>query len=382
MTRFLAKLALFALPVLSTAGVLFGFAVYVGNATPLPIIIALQQRDSVLYYAPYNRIYNYKIHSAIARQPYILAIGSSRMLTFREHFFHKNPDAFYNGSLMGAMPDMAVSYLTEIEDAVHPQIVIWGLDQNWFNVNHSGWLGPFYRPTALLDVSFMLEATRDTTIALLNGDYRMAEVLARTDPIYGVLALNVRASQRGEGFRNDGSYQFGCLLIRAETSASRYARDRDDFDNRRRIYLPGADIIPERVAFVGDKLSQLKADGVYVIGLLPPFDPLIYEDMMASGDYEYLPKAQAALRDLFAQHGYPLFDFTDGKGVGADETTMIDTWHPSERIALAIYLQMLSAYPDILGPYSDAAYLRAAAQASDHPMEIFGYGPSGPPSTS
>ncbi len=379
MLRFILKLMLFCLLPLLTIGAIFGFSAYIGNAIPLPVVIALQKTEPVLYYAPYNRIYNYKIHSAIARQPEILALGSSRMLTFREFFFHKKPNSFYNAALMGAMPDMSISYLDEVAGKIKPKIIFWGLDQNWFNVNHSGWLGPFYRPTELLDVRFMLESTRDTVIALINGDYRLAEVLARTDPIYGVLALDARASQRGEGFRNDGSYQFGRLLIRSETSAARYAEDRADFDNRRRIYLPGDDIVTERVALIADTLARLKADGVYVIGILPPYDSEIYQEMIASGEYGYLPKAQAALQAVFDQYGYPLFDFSDGRGLGADDTTMVDTWHASERVMLAMYLQILTAEPDVLAAYSDADYLRAAHDSSHHPMEIFGYGPSGPP---
>ena len=78
-----------------------------------------------------NRDLAFKTISANLRQPHILAAGSSRVLQFRDQFFNRHPDEFYN---VGA-PAWA---LDQVEQLLHdltytPRILILGLDQAWFN---------------------------------------------------------------------------------------------------------------------------------------------------------------------------------------------------------------------------------------------------------
>src|SRR5207248_547269 len=105
-------------------------------------------------------------------------------------------------------------------------------------------------------------------------------------------------------------------------------------------------------------LKYAKEHGIFVIGFAPPYAPTIYGEMMADGKHTYIPKEITALQEMFKRYEFGYFDFSDATQLGATEEDMVDSFHASEFINLRMYLRMLTTLPDVLGPYSDLAYLQ------------------------
>ena len=61
-----------------------------------------------------------------------------------------------------------------------------------------------------------------------------------------------------------------------------------------------------------------------------------------------------------------------GREVLFDAEHFFDGWHASERINLRLYEHMIDGLPDLLGGYSDPAYLQAADAAAADTFEVFG----------
>ena len=95
MHSFLFKLLAFILPVVAIFILPFFVFINSGEFTPLSEVVARQNKDpNILYRLAYdNNAFAYKLATAKARNPEILALGTSRGMQFRSGFF-KNPAAF------------------------------------------------------------------------------------------------------------------------------------------------------------------------------------------------------------------------------------------------------------------------------------------------
>ncbi len=94
--RYVLWLAVFTAPLFIVLCLNYLFLRNAGELTAIPAILSLQQNpDTFCLYgtALYGDTYRYKMDALALRKPAIITIGSSRMLTLREHFFTQ---PFYN----------------------------------------------------------------------------------------------------------------------------------------------------------------------------------------------------------------------------------------------------------------------------------------------
>jgi len=368
MPRFILKLLLFALPVACYGLVAIGMPYYAGEFTPLRQVAAEQAASPVA--SLYGRAYRddfvaYKLLSTQLRRANILALGSSRVWSFRAGLFNKAGASFYNaGGGANTISDLG-QFVQALAADQAPQVLIVGLDQDWFDPAHVPTL--VTSPAEALnqpamDDQALLNTGRSAMVDWLTGRWSVLQLLTRKDPITQDHAVGIRAIMTGDGFRKDGSRQFGHLLSSPTATADRLA------ETRRRIEISGdrfeyADqFSPTAVAKLGTFLDECQARGITVIGFSPPYAPSIYAEMAASAHYGYIPKLGAELGRLFAAKGLAYFDFSDGHLPGITDDNFIDGFHGSEIVYSQMYLQMLEAQPDLLGQYSEAAPLVARLQ--------------------
>lgn len=368
MPRFLLKLALYALPFAVPLLLLTGFMLYTGESLPLRIVASMQAGESILYRPRYgNRDLAFKTLSANLRQPAILSAGSSRVLQFRAQFFNRQPDQFYNVGAPAWTLDQVEQLLHDL--SYSPRVLILGLDQPWFNDAYV----PDVIDPPVSDFAHIAAVNRAFLHdALLGEQFDISRYLARVEPGEGGLALGLRAIRDGHGFRSDGSEQYGDFLI-AHWLDPQLERQRhlDYLRDGAEMYVFGDTVSPSRLAQLDALLQWCEDRGITVIGFLPSYAPTLYQQMIAAGNHTYIQQLDAALQPMFAQYGFAYLDFSDGASLGAADADFFDGWHASERIYLRLYQHMLAALPEMLGAYSDPAFLASAEAGATDTFRVF-----------
>ncbi|GAB5490937.1 MAG: hypothetical protein Phog2KO_11520 [Phototrophicaceae bacterium] len=350
--KFLAKLALFMLPVAIPFLLVTGGLVYIGESMPLQEVIRLQESDwAVLFRPTYgNRDQDFKLMSTNARDPEILIIGSSRVLQFRGQLANLNPDAIYNAAAPAWELEEVSRLLFNMETA--PEVIILGIDYPWFNDDYPG--DPIVEPPTNW-WSRLFVVNRSYLQEVIAGDeFAYETILNRDEPGgSGGLALGLRAIRDGHGFRNDGSEQYGDFLVAGHLwQPNLRGHHMGLFERGEEMYFRG-DIASETA------LSQLEAilefaqeNDILVVGMLPPYMPTLWTELSVSNEHTYIPQTQIAIDALFADYDYPLFDFSDVSDLGFTDEDFFDGWHHSEKVSIQLYIEMATEIAS-LAQYSD-----------------------------
>jgi hypothetical protein len=371
--HFLLKIVVFALPFAIPFVLLTGFLIYTGESMPLRMVVDMQMGETPVLYRPRfgNRDLEFKLLAANTRQPEVVAIGSSRILQFRSMFFNRDSANFYNA----AGPAWQLDHLEHVVRGLSytPRILILSLDHPWFNDAYPGDpFEPSLEPTS--DFAHIFMVNRSVMQMLFNGEtIDIGRMLERREPGFGGMALGLRAIRDGHGFRNDGSEQYGDFLIAHFLSPEgERARHLSLLENGQDMYARGDAVSEDALNKLERLLQFCEERGIYVIGLLPPFMPTLYQQMLAGRQHGYIEQLAPRLTELFEQHDYAFFDFSDGATLGANDSDFFDGWHAAERIYLRLYTEMLRLLPDMLGDYSDLEFLEAADRAATDTFNVFG----------
>jgi hypothetical protein len=376
-SRFWAKLLAFLLPFALAFCALTGIMIYLGESMPLSWVVAQQQAADVLYRPKYgNRDQQFKALSVNMRRPEVLALGSSRILQFRAGFFNRKPDAFYNAAAPAwTLPQVSKLFYSLDQEAL-PRILILAIDPPWFNDAYEA--DEFSAPVSdlehlfLVDRSVLQDAIRGE--AFDRSGFENADYLRRDEPGgSGALALGMRAIRDGHGFRSDGSEQYGDFLIAGWLWQPQQRENHMRMMRRgEQMYVYGETVSEHSLAKLSELLDFAAQHDIIVIGFLPSYAPELWKRMAARGNHNYIEALTPRLRDLFAQHDFPFFDFSDGASTGTADEEFFDGWHASELSNLRLYLAMLEALPDVLGEYSDAEKLSAVAASASYAWDVFG----------
>lgn len=380
--RFFLKLLVFIMPIslylFSTTSVLL----YTGEIKPLPEIVQLQSGSApVLYGRAYrDNYYSFKLVAAQTRQPEILALGSSRVMQFRSAFFNRHPSAFYNAGGAAQSIYEAAQYVNMLGEHTRLRVLIIALDEPWFNARNSG--DPTtQRLSQQVDEENMPALDQALSVSptlvsdFIKGKISLERVLSRTEPVHGAAAYGLNAIMNGNGFRDDGSYQYGGMILHPRTTTQRleetFQRLKADTGQQR----SGSAVSKDSLRELDQILTWARDEHVFVIGFIPPFAPSLYNAMMEDGQHTYIPLEAEKLRQRFADYGFAFFDYSTPVVVNGTDDLMLDGEHPSEYMCLLMYIDMLRELKGILGDYSDLDYLtRIATEKANAPFDVFGIG--------
>lgn len=375
--RFWLKIAVFLLPFAAAFALLTGTMIYLGEAMPLAWVVGLQQQGDVLYRPQYgNRDQQFKPLAVAARKPDVLALGSSRILQFRAAFFNRQPDAFYNAAAPAWRLPQVDALVRGIAPADLPDVLILALDPPWFNDAYVG----DDLPSPVGDLEHALLVDRRVLQDFFGGvafdrpGFDNATYFQRSEPGgSGALALGLRAIRDGHGFRSDGSEQYGDFLIARWLWQPQQRENHLDMMRRGdEMYVYGDTVSEPALADLDALLAYAAANDVFVIGYLPSYAPSLWREMIERGNHTYMTALAPRLDQIFERYGFGFFDFSDGASTGTIDDEFFDGWHASELSNLRLYLHMLAALPDILGPYSDIDVLRQIADSADDTWDVFG----------
>jgi hypothetical protein len=180
------------------------------------------------------------------------------------------------------------------------------------------------------------------------------------------------------GFRNDGSYRYGKNIAKLRLHPDAPFDPSEAFDDTleevskgKRRYPFGEAVSTRSLDDVRRFLGAAKADGIEVVGFLPPYAHVIAARMEEMGErFGYIRRLPAELGAVFAEFGFPLFDFTDAVSVGASDREMIDGLHTGEKATTRVLIRMAREAP-ALARHVDPAALEAALEAAPSPYEVF-----------
>ncbi len=372
--RFWLKLALFALPFALAFLIFSGFLVYTGESVPMSTVIALQMSDSPVMYRPRfgARDATFKMLSIDARKPQIITIGSSHVLQFRSMFFNRQPHAFYNAGGPAFSLDQVEEILRRIDPDALPKFVIFGIDSVWFN---DAYVYPIdYQAHDPNDLETLFQVNRGVMQILLQKEpIDVGLLLARREPLRGGLALGWRAIRDGQGYRNDGSEQFGDFIVKHYLWPQNERQHHLDLlRDGKEMYIPGDTVSPSRLAQMERILQFCRQHGIQPIGFPQVFSPTQYQQMMADGQHTYVWKLTPLLQDLFARYGGRYFDYSNGAALGGTDDDFYDGWHASERLTLHMYIEFLKQMPNVFAPYSDLDFLQKAEKDAHDTFDVFG----------
>lgn len=375
-SRFWLKLTLFVLPFAVAFLAVTGVMMYLGESMPLRWVVWHQQQDDVLFRYRYgNRDPQFKQLSVNVRQPDVLALGSSRILQFRAGFINENSDVFYNAAGPAWRLPQVVDLVKGIDKAALPEILILAVDLPWFHEDYAS--STMF--DEISDFQNVFAVNRSVMQDVINGiwfgrtGFDTQEFFAREEPGgSGKMALGMRAIRDGHGFRSDGSEQYGDFLI-AEFLWQPQQRENhlEWMRNGENMYLYGDTYSQERLAMLEDLLAYTAEHDVFVVGYLPAYMPGLWVEMQERGNHTYKNALRERLPNVFAQYGYPLFDYSDGSAIGLTDEDFYDGWHISELGNLRIYTHMLQYVPE-LQAYSDRDALLDIINSATSTWDVFG----------
>jgi hypothetical protein len=363
--RFLLKLTIFLLPfaaVLAVAAVVLGVS---GEFVAIGRALDLQDRSSdVLFGLAYSDpTEHFKMQGVLKRGPAVLALGTSRVMQFRTECFRPGVSFYNAGNGVTRIRHLNI-FLDKIPAGREPAVILLGLDQCFFNINFDplsadnieSRLDHDRRPFDIF-TSRWLDVYRD----YFAGKFSLRDFI---DPSRRK-QLGLFAITTFNGFRPDGSYYWGRLISDPLNPKNPGNLDFDFHNTLARIrnghrrFEYGSEVSRGALTEVDRFLASARSRNIHIVGFLPPFAHRVYERMLSMGNrYDYLKQLPGALNGVFARHGFPLFDLSDLKWLGASDREAIDGYHGSEKAYHRALILMAEDDPYLKNYVRDLDYLR------------------------
>lgn len=363
---FYSKIVIFALPFILVMSGIGGFGLLSGDLLSSAWVYRYQlSHPEVIYYPADGRtgLMDYKFTAIATYQPDVISLGSSRGYFIRQEFFREGVK-YYNGGISSLSFTESVRFIEQmIDQDVLPSLILYTMDIPDFVADGDYRVDLEHEPHVLTFSDSVEDVQRhfaDISVDLLEGISEQATASATALPItlWGRVAWD-----RERGFRYDGSMY---LDIEPE-----YRDEEIEEDQLEVSYPVGDTASSQKIDQLATMLQRVQAQGVVVVGILPPLHPTTYAYLQTSDTRTYLMDIQTQITAAFNEQGVPLFDFTNPASVGTDDTEFYDHWHGHELVALRMLKVMAETNPTILAPYLDLQDLHLWIDQADDPFDVF-----------
>jgi len=333
--------------------------------------------EHLILYGPAYSDYQMKLKylGVRNRKPRLIALGTSRVMQFRSQFFNQDV-TFYNAGGGVARGEDLKAFLDRLPLDAQPEVILLGLDQNFFN--HQ-WVRNSEKRS--IDTMFLEDDIEPLQILrtrwkrvykdYFEGKFTLGDIIRADRSLIGLSAIMKRS-----GFRNDGSYMHGLMI--KEPHNPEYNDDYEFIDTMRRIdngnkrFEYGTEIRQESVAELKEFLAECKRRRIHVSAFLPPYAHAVHEKMRSmEGRYEYIWKLHSEISPVFEKYGYKIQDYSDMSVLGAGDEEALDGFHGSEKAYLRLWLKM-QGQDTILRQFSDdQKKLESVLNESQNPLLLF-----------
>jgi len=307
---------------------------------PLIEIINEQHKQGGIYASLLNNHeFAYSTELVPFRKPEVIALGSSRVLPFREQFFSEK---FVGAGRAVTQISEAELFLSEIlEKETKPKIILFGLDFWWFHesmakrsifARHLPTEGEFASNKLRGLLTQLLEQRVDVNTVYEKLRYGLERVEHRENG--GFYSMGLGALQSFSGLREDGSYFYGNILtglkpspdIGFRSTLRRIDKGTDKFSYGQNI---------NEKAWQSFMAFMTKADknNVKVILFYPPLSKKVYDAInYKTVEYKYIQLLTKRLESVAM-----FFNFHNPNKLLATDCEFIDGFHGGD----VVYARML-----------------------------------------
>lgn len=306
--------------------------------------IVKSKNDYLIGYAYNESNYRYlkQIELKSRQAQHIIALGSSRVLQFRDKMFTK---PFYNaGYTISSISDFIPFIEFNLENK-RPEVLIIALDQWMFNEKWDN-LEDYNMSEKQWNSSFNYNASVGTIFNvwsdLFSGKYGL-EILTTSNTYHNKqLKIGLNAIVNNTGFRKDGSIFYGDQIHKLLSNDSTaidfgYFDTYSRIENGNRRFEYGAKVNDKALQILSDLLIYCKNKNIYVVAILPPFANAVNSKMKQSGNYVYMDSIYSKSIELFRKQQFELWDLSNLSKYNSNDDETIDGFHGSE----VAYLKML-----------------------------------------
>ena len=349
-----------------------------GEQSDVSRIVDEQQRTDAMYLSLLNdNEFHYKVELARDRGPEIVALGSSRILPLRAEFFDTS---FANAGRAVRQINQAPAFLRAIESDGLPAVILFGLDFWWFHAVRARVAAYEPDPAQDDDGIIGLDKIRLLHAHWAEGRVPVRDVLRKVvfdeEPAwnlrFGFRSMGLSAMAGFHGFRRDGSYFYGGLLVgRIESDDTGFNETLDRIDRGTSRFAHGDAISDMAWTMLIEFVRSAEAQGVHVILFMPPVAPVVAEKLRAmEHSYRYVDSLRSRLAALEHYH-----DYHDPTVLNATDCEFIDGFHGGDVVFQRILLDMADTDP-LLGRLVDTSRLSESirlhggrALVPRHPVE-------------
>ncbi|MDG2033424.1 MAG: hypothetical protein P8J29_05775 [Rhodospirillales bacterium] len=314
----------------------------------------------------------YKLARSIYLKPEIIVLGSSRVTQFRDYMAPGNLK-IYNASLAASSLSGAYRYVTSLIPKHRPKLILLGIDPWWFDPvfdkKHHPPLSTKFNIRPL--ISNTINAALDIKVLRT----LMADEINRDfDVLGGRKPVGYNASSQSRGFRPDGSYQYGSILLANPLTPNIMGMG---YKANFKFYINETKMFRGRMKYVGevsrkqvDLLTKIinftRSNDVNIILFFPPMASALFSTVQdLPKQRKYFDNIRKTVKRTARVTETEFYDFHNLGNLGIYDRHTLDALHVDEIATLAV-LDAMVTKSKVLGQfYGDNDKKRLAAVLSE-----------------
>lgn len=370
MKKYILKSLLFALPVFVYLILSYYFMMRINEHLPVSSVIERQQSSTNESY--YNRILFenvldlYKYKTMLQRQPKVLVLGQSIVLSFRDFFVSPFNQSFYNTGLMVRNIHELENISNQLIDGTltKPTYIIFGLDHSFVlkkdlfdtkSIKTSYWQDPFF------DSKKQLRAMQEV---MLKSDVRE---IPNIDVGYG------KRGMVGNGYRKDGSCN-NKWEIDLFTKDSTHIEGSliNEFKNHGNAYPIDMVFDEQKANRLTNCLNKLRNNQIELLIYVPVLSDSFYTYASQHQHFNSFWKEYLQFQNQLIQSKFNVIPFATPSSLGLNDYYMLNANHPGEVLVAKQFVQFYKNKA-VLGPVSssfDLKSLESKLLSTQHPLSF------------
>lgn len=324
---------------------------------------AIDQAENLLWGPGFGQQHNvYKLKRSKYVKPDLLVLGSSRVTQFRD-VMAPGGGRFYNAALAASSLGSARVFLSTLYEYHVPKTILLGIDPWWFRPGRSGKFVnkgsgariEDFNYHALISSAITTGATVRVLSSLVSGN-----LWQKTDPLGARKPVGYHAALSGNGFRSDGSYQYGDILMgrsrlmkmRRMGVAEKFHFYRQQVSSSVGRFNYSGELDSAELTLLRQIIQQAQRQAVNLVLFFPPMATKVMEVVRNTPNQAaYFDNIEKAVSDIAIELGVEFHNFHDLAKLGVSDINTIDGLHVDEVASLAILRKMIDVSPVLSALY-------------------------------
>ncbi|PRM89808.1 hypothetical protein CJ671_05455 [Aliarcobacter cryaerophilus] len=314
--------SLIYIPSLFVLFMCFLFIINIKQNSDLESSVKYQINNNSIYNKANMNTFQYKLELLRIIKPKVLALGSSRVMQFREESF--NTTFITAGGAMNHLNE-GLLFLKKMIKFHKPELIIIGLDFWWFNQN-------FNQPEKFkheYEEKFKLVDEIHNVLAKFKNNSLNFETLMyglkKENNLTNYENIGLNSIKYSNGFRKDGSYQYSSFILGDEKNSDiNFSNTFNRIENGNSRFEYGNNLSEERVKIFKDIIKFTQENNIKLILVIPPLANEVIQKMDNFRDkYNFVNE----FRKLIKNSNIEYYDFHDMRDYYKNSCEFVDGFH-------------------------------------------------------